>query len=702
MHKTTSFSKAAALFVALMLCIMAPMSAYAVQVEAAPAAEQVDVDAPVSIAGGALLLINQPAEGGSPINTLASTLISCGMGADMLTSILDALPSTTVQFALLEPVPAAADESGIAALPTYACAWEGEIPAEAVDGVITFDTANSSVLMYAPDAFALTAVQVEDVKNAAVTLELVLAEDAVCEEVYSLIVPTEAPTAEPTPEPTEEPTPEPTEEPTPEPTEVPTPEPTEEPTPEPTEEPTPEPTEEPTPEPTEVPTPEPTEVPTPEPTEVPTPEPTEVPTPEPTEVPTPEPTEVPTVLVAAIGDSGLSIVAAPSVAEGLMTAAEISEQLLAMGYAQEDIDAALTALMPAEASTFDWTLYTLAQTDAEGVTVIEQNAYDALLASGIEPEFAVGAVPTAEPVATEAPVTEAPATDAPATDAPVTDAPATDAPVTDAPATDVPATDVPATEAPVTEAPATDAPATEAPVTEAPATDAPATEAPATDAPATDVPAIEALPAIADGATLGVLLLPEDIEGAQPIGTLSAYLLANGYTADETIDLVEQSTAAHAVCFVPFSPAADGSTIVDEAVLPALELAGIKGLVAGDVVTLASLNAKLTAAPTTAATEEPTAIPTEAPTEEPTAAPTEASTEEPTAAPTEAPTEEPTLIPTEEPTEAPTEAPTEQPTEAPTEAPAASGLGAGGYFGIAAVLIAIGVALFLWSRKRKN
>ena len=630
MHKTTSFSKAAALFVALMLCIMAPMSAYAVQVEAAPAAEQVDVDAPVSIAGGALLLINQPAEGGSPINTLASTLISCGMGADMLTSILDALPSTTVQFALLEPVPAAADESGIAALPTYACAWEGEIPAEAVDGVITFDTANSSVLMYAPDAFALTAVQVEDVKNAAVTLELVLAEDAVCEEVYSLIVPTEAPTAEPTPEPTEEPTPEPTEE------------------------------------------------------------------------PTPEPTEVPTVLVAAIGDSGLSIVAAPSVAEGLMTAAEISEQLLAMGYAQEDIDAALTALMPAEASTFDWTLYTLAQTDAEGVTVIEQNAYDALLASGIEPEFAVGAVPTAEPVATEAPVTEAPATDAPATDAPVTDAPATDAPVTDAPATDVPATDVPATEAPVTEAPATDAPATEAPVTEAPATDAPATEAPATDAPATDVPAIEALPAIADGATLGVLLLPEDIEGAQPIGTLSAYLLANGYTADETIDLVEQSTAAHAVCFVPFSPAADGSTIVDEAVLPALELAGIKGLVAGDVVTLASLNAKLTAAPTTAATEEPTAIPTEAPTEEPTAAPTEASTEEPTAAPTEVPTEEPTLIPTEEPTEAPTEAPTEQPTEAPTEAPAASGLSAGGYFGIAAVLIAIGVALFLWSRKRKN
>ena len=658
MHKTTSFSKAAALFVALMLCIMAPMSAYAVQVEAAPAAEQVDVDAPVSIAGGALLLINQPAEGGSAINTLASTLISCGMEADMLTSILDALPSTTVQFALLEPVPAAADESGIASLPTYACAWEGEVPAEAVDGVITFDTANSSVLMYAPDAFALNAVQAEDVKNAAVTLELALAEDAICEEVYSLIVPTEAPTAEPT--------------------------------------------EEPTPEPTEEPTPEPTEVPTPEPTEEPTPEPTEVPTPEPTEEPTPEPTEVPAVLVAAIGDSGLSIVAAPSVAEGLMTAAEISEQLLAMGYAQEDIDAALTALMPAEASTFDWTLYTLAQTDAEGVTVIEQNAYDALLASGIEPEFAVGAVPTAEPVATEAPVTEAPATDAPATDAPVTDAPATDAPVTDAPATDVPATDVPATEAPVTEAPATDAPATEAPVTEAPATDAPATEAPATDAPATDVPAIEALPAIADGATLGVLLLPEDIEGAQPIGTLSAYLLANGYTADETIDLVEQSTAAHAVCFVPFSPAADGSTIVDEAVLPALELAGIKGLVAGDVVTLASLNAKLTAAPTTAATEEPTAIPTEAPTEEPTAAPTEASTEEPTAAPTEAPTEEPTLIPTEEPTEAPTEAPTEQPTEAPTEAPAASGLGAGGYFGIAAVLIAIGVALFLWSRKRKN
>ena len=642
MHKTTSFSKAAALFVALMLCIMAPMSAYAVQVEAAPAAEQVDVDAPVSIAGGALLLINQPAEGGSAINTLASTLISCGMEADMLTSILDALPSTTVQFALLEPVPAAADESGIASLPTYACAWEGEVPAEAVDGVITFDTANSSVLMYAPDAFALNAVQAEDVKNAAVTLELALAEDAICEEVYSLIVPTEAPTAEPTEEPT------------------------------------------------------------PEPTEEPTPEPTEEPTPEPTEEPTPEPTEVPAVLVAAIGDSGLSIVAAPSVAEGLMTAAEISEQLLAMGYAQEDIDAALTALMPAEASTFDWTLYTLAQTDAEGVTVIEQNAYDALLASGIEPEFAVGAVPTAEPVATEAPVTEAPATDAPATDAPVTDAPATDAPVTDAPATDVPATDVPATEAPVTEAPATDAPATEAPVTEAPATDAPATEAPATDAPATDVPAIEALPAIADGATLGVLLLPEDIEGAQPIGTLSAYLLANGYTADETIDLVEQSTAAHAVCFVPFSPAADGSTIVDEAVLPALELAGIKGLVAGDVVTLASLNAKLTAAPTTAATEEPTAIPTEAPTEEPTAAPTEASTEEPTAAPTEAPTEEPTLIPTEEPTEAPTEAPTEQPTEAPTEAPAASGLGAGGYFGIAAVLIAIGVALFLWSRKRKN
>ena len=190
MHKTTSFSKAAALFVALMLCIMAPMSAYAVQVEAAPAAEQVDVDAPVSIAGGALLLINQPVESGSAINTLASTLIGFGMEADMLTSILDALPSTTVQFALLEPVPAAADETGVAALPTYACAWEGEVPAEAVDGVLTFDTVEGSVLMYAPDAFALNAVQAEDVKNAAVTLELALAEDAVCEEVYSLIVPT--------------------------------------------------------------------------------------------------------------------------------------------------------------------------------------------------------------------------------------------------------------------------------------------------------------------------------------------------------------------------------------------------------------------------------------------------------------------------------------------------------------------------------
>ena len=257
-----------------------------------------------------------------------------------------------------------------------------------------------------------------------------------------------------------------------------------------------------------------------------------------------------------------------------------------------------------------------------------------------------------------------------------------------------------------------------------PATDAPATVAPAatpapSDAVAIDgVPAVEVLPAIADGATLGVLLLPEDIEGAQPIGTLSAYLLANGYTADEAIDLVEQATAAHATCFVPFSPAADGSTIVDEAVLPALELAGIKGLAAGDVVTLASLGAKLTAAPTAAATEAPTeaptAAPTEAPTEEPTAAPTEAPTEEPSAAPTEeptaipteAPTEEPTLIPTEEPTEVPTEAPTEepteQPTEAPTEAPAASGLGAGGYFAIAAVLIVIGVALFLWSRKRKS
>ena len=600
MHKTTSFSKAAALFVALMLCIMAPMSAYAVQVEAAPAAEQVDVDAPVSIAGGALLLINQPVESGSAINTLASTLIGFGMEADMLTSILDALPSTTVQFALLEPVPAAADETGVAALPTYACAWEGEVPAEAVDGVLTFDTVEGSVLMYAPDAFALNAVQAEDVKNAAVTLELALAEDAVCEEVYSLIVPTEAPTAESTPEPTE------------------------------------------------------------------------VPTPEPTEVPTPEPTEVPAVLVAAIGDSGLSIVAAPSVAEGLMTAAELSEQLLAMGYTQEDIDAALTALMPAEASTFDWTLYTLAQTDAEGVTVIEQNAYDALLASGVEPEFAVGTVPTAEPVATDAPATDAPATDAPATDAPATDAPATDAPATDAPATVAPA----------------------------------ATPAPS-DAVAIDgVPAVEVLPAIADGATLGVLLLPEDIEGAQPIGTLSAYLLANGYTADEAIDLVEQATAAHATCFVPFSPAADGSTIVDEAVLPALELAGIKGLAAGDVVTLASLGAKLTAAPTAAATEAPTEAPTAAPTEAPTEEPSAAPTEEPTAIPTEAPTEEPTLIPTEEPTEVPTEAPTEepteQPTEAPTEAPAASGLGAGGYFAIAAVLIVIGVALFLWSRKRKS
>ena len=228
---------------------------------------------------------------------------------------------------------------------------------------------------------------------------------------------------------------------------------------------------------------------------------------------------------------------------------------------------------------------------------------------------------------------------------------------------------------------------------------------------ASRVPAATAQPAMADGASFGALLLPEGVDGALDISEMEQYLKDNGYSDEDAAAIAAQAAEIGAKSFVPFSPAEDGSYIVDEQYASALAQAGIEGVVAGEVVyTVESESTRATQAPTAAPTKVPTAAPTEAPTQaptdEPTAVPTDVPTKAPTAVPTEipteAPTEEPTEIPTEAPTEEPTAEPTDEPTTAPTVEPEASVMNVGGYAAIAIVIIAIGGGLIAWSRKRKG
>lgn len=556
MRNANSFRKTVAVFAAFVLCALMPLSAYAVQADVVPAAEAVLDEAGMenAIEHGALLLLNQPVENADAINTLESTLIGSGMDADMVADIVAAIPSDVVRFVLMtqKPQEAVLDAEAAPAAKTYIYPELGGIPAEAISGALTFDSAEGIARMYAPETFTLTEIITEDVKTATSTLELALSEeDPAFDVVFIKELPTEEPTAEPTAAPTEKPTDEPTAKPTAEPTEVPA-----------------------------------------------------------------------AALTAALGRNDISIVAAPAAADGLVTSAELTAKLLELGYTQEEIDAALTALVPSDTGSelsgvapwlnpdgTDEAKYAIARTNEDGVTGVEQAAFDALTAQGVAEGFVSAGETLILPRGGEE---------------------STDAP----------------TEAPTT------AP-TEAPTAE---------------------PA--AIPAIADGADFGVMLMPEIIENAQPISELEAYLTANGYTAEDAADLAEQAAVTGAQSFVPFSPNADGTYTVDEAVLPALQLAGVNGIVAGDVI----------------------ALPTGEPTAEPTIIPTEEPTEVPTDEPTETPTEEPTLIPTE----APTAEPTAEPTAAPTEAPATSGLNTGWYFAIALILVVIAIALFMWSKKRKN
>ena len=384
-----------------------------------------------------------------------------------------------------------------------------------------------------------------------------------------------------------------------------------------------------------------------------------------------------------------------------MTAQEITDVLLAAGYAQEDIDAALMAMLPEGVDDTAWALYAPAAVLPDGTLSVSEDAYNAIATAGLEIGISAGEqvydlLPDIKPI--EQPTAEA-------TEA-VTEMPTEQATeeVTQAPTEQ-------ATEA-VTEMPTEQA--TEE-VTQAPTEQA--TEQ------ASRVPAATAQPAIADGASFGALLLPEGVDGALDISEMEQYLKDNGYSDEDAAAIAAQAAEIGAKSFVPFSPAEDGSYIVDEQYASALAQAGIEGVVAGEVVyTVESESTRATQAPTAAPTKVPTAAPTEAPTQaptdEPTAVPTdvptkaptavpteiptEAPTEEPTEIPTEAPTEEPTEIPTEAPTEEPTAEPTDEPTTAPTVEPEASVMNVGGYAAIAIVIIAIGGGLIAWSRKRKG
>ena len=749
MRRISTLIRIAAACMAMMICLLAPPAAYAIQSKSTPESVLTDenADAQMDVQHGAVLLLNQWLDDAEAINTLEDTLNACELDGEMISSILAAVPETTQSYIMLEydalnaQTDEAADEQADTAETTdepvgeEAAAFKPQcyiadtalaLPEGIVDGVIVFDKTALTADMYAADAFMVDEVAVSDEKNAEAVVCVTLNADAVPTQLFAYVEPTPEPTAEPTEEPTAEPTAEPTEEPTAEPTEEPTAEPTPEPTPEPTaeptEEPTAEPTAEPTPEPTEEPTPEPTEEPTPEPTPEPTaeptPEPTAEPTPEPTEAPTDEPIVVPSVVASNSvldADKGLVIVAvpAPSDTEGLMTAQEITDVLLAAGYAQEDIDAALMAMLPEGVDDTAWALYAPAAVLPDGTLSVSEDAYNAIATAGLEIGISAGEqvydlLPDIKPIeqptaeATEA-VTEMPTEQA--TEA-VTEMPTEQATekVTEMPTEQ-------ATEA-VTEMPTEQA--TEK-VTEMPTEQA--TEQ------ASRVPAATAQPAMADGASFGALLLPEGVEGALDISEMEQYLKDNGYSDEDAAAIAAQAAEIGAKSFVPFSPAEDGSYIVDEQYASALAQAGIEGVVAGEVVyTVESESTRATQAPTAAPTKVPTAAPTEAPTQaptdEPTAVPTdvptkaptavpteiptEAPTEEPTEIPTEAPTEEPTEIPTEAPTEEPTAEPTDEPTTAPTVEPEASVMNVGGYAAIAIVIIAIGGGLIAWSRKRKG
>ncbi len=447
MRRDSTFVRAAAVLVALMICLLAPMSAYAVQQKDKAETELPGENEYADVQYGALLLLNQWLDDAEALNTMEDTLTACGLTADMIAAITAAVPGTTQSYMFMtydantvivgdtsapaettdaEPSEAAdtADESEFQP-PFYVSAKHIDVPEGAVDGVIAFDVAAQHVDMYAADAFELTTLLTSDVKNADTMLEIVRKDDAAPVHVYEYVEPTPEPTAEPTPEPTEEPTAEPTAEPT----EAPTAEPTVEPTEEPTAEPTAEPTEEPTAEPTEEPTAEPTE----EPTVEPTAEPTEKPTAEPTAEPTAALQKPASYLLST--ENGLTIIAVPATesdaqADGVFTAADLSQMLQNAGYTLNQIDAAFTALLPEGVTDYNWAVYAPAVAESDGTLSVEPAAYDVIAAAGLAGGVVAGSdveaiLPTLAPSAAPTEVV----TDAP-TEA-VTDAPtetATDEP----------------------------------------------------------------------------------------------------------------------------------------------------------------------------------------------------------------------------------------------------------------------------------
>ena len=87
MRRDSTFARAAAVLVALMICLLAPMSAYAVQQKDKAETELPGENEYADVQYGALLLLNQWLDDAEALNTMEDTLTACGLTADMIAAI---------------------------------------------------------------------------------------------------------------------------------------------------------------------------------------------------------------------------------------------------------------------------------------------------------------------------------------------------------------------------------------------------------------------------------------------------------------------------------------------------------------------------------------------------------------------------------------------------------------------------------------
>ena len=70
-------------------------------------------------------------------------------------------------------------------------------------------------------------------------------------------------------------------------------------------------------------------------------------------------------------------------ADGVFTAADLSQMLQNAGYMLNQIDAALTALLPEGVTDYNWAVYAPAVAESDGTLSVEPAAYDVIAAAGL-------------------------------------------------------------------------------------------------------------------------------------------------------------------------------------------------------------------------------------------------------------------------------------------------------------------------------